>query len=31
MYPIIGYLGFGQKVIIVQILCPYMIIGYLDP
>ena len=31
MYPIIGYLGFGIMVIIVQVLGKYMIIGYLDP
>ena len=31
MYPISRYLGFGNIVIIVQVLGKKMIIGYLDP
>ena len=31
MYPIIRYLGFGVRVIIVQVLGNYMIIRYVDP
>ena len=30
-YPITRYLGFGELVIMVEILGKYMIIGYLDP
>ena len=31
MYPIVRYLGFGLRGIMVQVLGKYMIIRYLDP